>query len=55
MNIYTTPIEEILQRLGMSQYRRQFCEEGFDSWETLLDITESDLYVWRPNNGCRTV
>jgi hypothetical protein len=32
-----------LERLGLSQYLDAFVAEGFDSWETLLDITESDL------------
>ncbi|KAG7007204.1 hypothetical protein G7Y79_00011g031020 [Physcia stellaris] len=33
----------ILARLGLSQYLERFVTEGFDTWETLLDITESDL------------
>ncbi|KAF2660985.1 HMG-box [Lophiostoma macrostomum CBS 122681] len=32
-----------LERLGLSQYLDAFVAEGFDTWETLLDITESDL------------
>lgn len=32
-----------LERLGLSQYLGAFVSEGFDSWETVLDITESDL------------
>jgi hypothetical protein len=32
-----------LARLGLSQYLEIFTAEGFDTWETLLDITESDL------------
>jgi hypothetical protein len=35
----------ILEELGISQYLEAFLEQGFDSWETILDITESDLYV----------
>lgn len=35
----------ILSRLGLEQYLESFIEEGFDSWEVVLDITESDLYV----------
>jgi len=38
-------LAEILSGLGMSQYLGSFMEEGFDSWDTILDITESDLYV----------
>ncbi|KAH0542254.1 hypothetical protein FGG08_003376 [Glutinoglossum americanum] len=32
-----------LARLGLSQYFERFIQEGFDTWETVLDITESDL------------
>lgn len=31
--------------LGISQYLDAFVEQGFDTWETILDITESDLDV----------
>jgi len=34
---------DILTRLGLSQYLKRFVQEGFDTWETVLDITESDL------------
>ncbi|KAF2499378.1 hypothetical protein BU16DRAFT_269122 [Lophium mytilinum] len=34
---------ERLERLGLSQYLDAFVAEGFDTWETILDITESDL------------
>jgi hypothetical protein len=35
--------------LGLAHYFDVFVTEGFDTWETVLDITESDLYVdyWR--------
>jgi hypothetical protein len=36
-------LHEKLQHLGLSQYLEGFVAEGFDTWETLLDITESDL------------
>ena len=39
-----TALLPILTRLGLSQYFDRFVAEGFDTWETLLDITESDLY-----------
>ena len=39
-----TDLTEILSRLGLAQYLHVFNYEGFESWETLLDITESDLY-----------
>lgn len=40
-----TDIEPFLERLGLLQYYEVFTEEGFDTWETLLDIQETDLYV----------
>jgi hypothetical protein len=36
-------LEPIFASLGMSQYLDVFLEQGFDTWETVLDITESDL------------
>ncbi|KAF9730436.1 hypothetical protein PMIN06_001289 [Paraphaeosphaeria minitans] len=36
-------LAERLSRLGLSQYLEVFVSEGFDTWETVLDITESDL------------
>jgi len=36
-------VESILNELGLSQYAQLFLDEGFDTWETLMDITESDL------------
>ncbi|KAH8199380.1 hypothetical protein TruAng_006466 [Truncatella angustata] len=36
-------LEEIFQELGISQYLGAFVDQGFDSWDTILDITESDL------------
>ncbi len=33
----------VLARLGISQYLESFIAEGFETWETVLDITESDL------------
>lgn len=29
--------------LGISHYLKDFVEQGFDTWETILDITESDF------------
>jgi len=34
---------EQLERLGLSEYLERFSSEGFDTWDTVLDITESDL------------
>ncbi|KAH9878533.1 hypothetical protein IAQ61_001805 [Plenodomus lingam] len=36
-------LKERLARLGLSQYHQVFAAEGFDTWETVVDITESDL------------
>ncbi|KAL9116895.1 MAG: hypothetical protein Q9187_006577 [Circinaria calcarea] len=38
-----TQLDPILSRLGLAQYLPTFLNEGFDTWETVLDITESDL------------
>lgn len=38
--------------LGMSQYLERFLEAGFDSWETVLEVTENDLEVF-PAVICR--
>jgi len=37
------PLEETFRELGISQYLGVFLDQGFDMWETILDITESDL------------
>ncbi|KAF2456635.1 hypothetical protein BDY21DRAFT_386116 [Lineolata rhizophorae] len=37
-------LEGRLAQLGLSQYLEAFVSEGFDTWDTVLDITESDLY-----------
>jgi hypothetical protein len=36
-------LKDRLARLGLSQYHEVLAAEGFDTWETVLDITESDL------------
>ncbi|KAI5850154.1 hypothetical protein GGS23DRAFT_598201 [Durotheca rogersii] len=36
-------LEAIFGELGISQYLDAFVDQGFDSWDTILDITESDL------------
>lgn len=38
-------LSEILSELGLTQYREAFVDQGFDTWDTILDITESDMYV----------
>lgn len=40
-----TELGPIFVRLGLAQYLEQFLDEGFETWETVLDITESDLYA----------
>lgn len=41
----TQLLEVVFGELGITQYLDSFLEQGFDTWETILDITESDLYV----------
>lgn len=36
-------LKDRLESLGLSQYFEVLVSEGFDSWEIILDITESDL------------
>lgn len=36
-------LEEVFRELGISQYLDAFIDQGFDTWDTILDITESDL------------
>lgn len=38
-------LELTLAWLGMDRYLESFIEAGFDSWDTVLEITESDLNV----------
>lgn len=38
-----TDLAEIFAELGISSYLDSFLEQGFDSWDTILDITESDF------------
>ncbi len=40
-----TELADILAELGISHYLHDFLEQGFDTWETILDITESDFDV----------
>lgn len=43
----TDQLGQIFGELGISQYLDVFLDQGFDTWETILDITESDLWVWQ--------
>jgi len=49
---HMTTLKSLLERLDLLRYHDAFVDEGFDTWETLMDITESDLYVattrWQP-------
>jgi hypothetical protein len=38
-----TNLGSILGRLGLGEYHDVLVDEGFDTWETVLDIQESDL------------
>lgn len=38
-----TELGDIFAELGISHYLHDFLEQGFDTWETILDITESDF------------
>ncbi|KAI4120101.1 MAG: hypothetical protein LQ345_000057 [Seirophora villosa] len=39
----STELGPILDRLGLGRYLERFLDEGFETWETVVDITESDL------------
>jgi hypothetical protein len=36
-------LEGTFRELGLAQYLDAFVDQGFDSWDTILDIQESDL------------
>ncbi|RFU73778.1 high-mobility group 20a [Trichoderma arundinaceum] len=38
-------LDAIFRELGIAQYLDTFVEQGFDTWDTILDIQESDLWV----------
>jgi hypothetical protein len=39
----TQGLEAIFGDLGLTQYLDAFIDQGFDVWDTILDIQESDL------------
>jgi hypothetical protein len=41
----SSDLESIFAELGLSQYLGAFVEQGFDEWDIILDIQESDLYA----------
>lgn len=50
-----TELEDILARLGLSQYLARLIDEGFERWETVLDITEQDLATLNFRLGHRRI
>ncbi|KAI9797014.1 MAG: hypothetical protein M1833_005847 [Piccolia ochrophora] len=46
-------LERVLARLGLSQYVEAFISEGFETWDTVLDITEADLDALGVKRGHR--
>lgn len=36
-------LQKVFGELGITQYLDSFIDQGFDSWDTVLDITEADL------------
>ncbi|KFY50722.1 hypothetical protein V495_00110 [Pseudogymnoascus sp. VKM F-4514 (FW-929)] len=38
-----TDVAEILNELNLTQYLDSFLQQGFETWDIILDITESDL------------
>lgn len=41
----STELARILTQLGLTQYLGVLVDEGFDTWEAVLDIQEPDLWV----------
>jgi len=39
----THELEPVFRELGLAQYLDAFIDQGFDTWDTILDIQESDL------------
>lgn len=46
-------LELLLSLLGLPQYLDRFVQAGFDSWETVMEITEDDLEVLNVELGHR--
>ncbi|KAL8768617.1 MAG: hypothetical protein Q9209_005176 [Squamulea sp. 1 TL-2023] len=46
-------LKSFLSSCGLLQYHERFVEAGFDTWETLQDITESDLEFLDVQRGHR--
>lgn len=43
VNCMSSELEVIFGELGLAQYLSVFVEQGFDEWDIILDIQESDL------------
>ena len=39
----THELEPVFRELGLGQYLDAFIDQGFDTWDIILDIQESDL------------
>lgn len=39
----THELEGVFADLGLTQYLDAFVDQGFDAWDIILDIQESDL------------
>jgi len=46
-------MDEIFQELGIAEYLETFKDNGFDTWEIVLDITESDFDYLKVKLGHR--
>lgn len=46
-------LENVLTRLGLQEYTRLFQNAGFDTWEALTKITESQLAALKIKLGHR--
>ncbi|KAI5783532.1 hypothetical protein EDC01DRAFT_209581 [Geopyxis carbonaria] len=50
-----TELGDVLERLGLLQYLGKLHDEGFERWETVLDITEQDLAALNFKLGHRRI
>ncbi|KAH8731707.1 hypothetical protein GQ44DRAFT_263332 [Phaeosphaeriaceae sp. PMI808] len=51
--IDTTELSAVLAQLGLSQYEERLRENGFEDWENVTDITETDMAELRFKRGDR--
>ncbi|KAF2005994.1 hypothetical protein P154DRAFT_518226 [Amniculicola lignicola CBS 123094] len=49
------PLPEVLERAGLTEYYGVLTENGFHSWDTVLDITEEDLTALNFKLGHRRI